>query len=304
MSDPMEDLTIVTAYFDLGSFRKGPSQTFSRKNYTEWAKTFKYLNNFLVVYTDSVVFRNFFRRLRKGKEQRTKIILMNRTQFWTFQIRDEIQKIFSQEEYPIHYPNTVLPAYSCAQHTKYAAVADTIRKKYFRSKCYAWLDIGYFRDVVNSKRYFSLNLLDDFDKNKLSVNLVYPSVSLNITYEATVYDNHVWVGGGMFIGTADVITAFEAEYQRAVTFLLDKQLMSTDQQVLLSMYSLQGQKDLNVTVQLQLYSRKQNETNLKNDNPWFYLGYKCLNFTSTIERQQALETISSNLLRSPSSRRV
>ncbi|XP_060075779.1 uncharacterized protein LOC132555447 [Ylistrum balloti] len=277
----IDNMTIVTAFFDLGSFRKGTSLTVTTQTYINWVKTFKYMNNSLVVYTDSVIFSDIFRELRRGMEQRTKIVFMNRTQLWAFQIHNAIKTIYSQEGYPKHFPNTVLPVYSCTQHSKYEVVADAVRKQYFKSKFYAWLDIGYFRDIVQSNKYFTLRPLDDFDRNRLAVNLVYPSLSLNVSYKSIVYNNQVWVGGGMFIGTADVLLALEKEYKRAVMFLLDKRLISTDQQVILSMYSVQGRKDLNTTLQLQVYSRRQNETNLKNGNPWFYLGYKCLNFAST-----------------------
>ncbi|XP_069135449.1 protein HtrL-like isoform X2 [Argopecten irradians] len=276
---PKEALTIVTAYFDIGSFKKGPDMTFSPDTYLNWVKTFKYLNNSLVVYTDSATFRDNFIQLRKGMELKTKIVLVNRTHFWTFRIEDKIKKIFSMKGYPKHYPNTVLSEYSCAQHTKYAVVADAIRNKYFNSQYYAWLDIGYYRDLMDSERYFTLYALDDIDESKLSVNLVYPKVSLRTDYKTIVYNNIVWVGGGMFIGTADVIKAFEKQYKQAVMFLLEKQLISTDQQVIMSMYSQQGRRDLNVTVPLQLHSRTKDDVKLKNANPWFYLGYKSLIFT-------------------------
>lgn len=268
----------MTAYFDLGTFQKGsPNVKFSTQTYLHWVKTFKYLNNSVVAYTDSIKFRNLFRELRHGMEHKTKVILVKRQKLWTFKLKNQIKAIFSKNGYPKHYPNTVIPEYSCAQHSKYAVLADTIRQGHFKSEYYAWLDIGYFRDIIEVKRMFTLSVPVDFDVGKIAMNLVYPSQSRNLTYRQIVYHNIVWVGGGMLLGTPDVVLEFETQYRHAVMFLLSQRLISTDQQVLLSMYSSQGQTDMKPKVQLQLYSNE-NETNIIYDNPWFYLGYRCLHF--------------------------
>lgn len=81
--------------------------------------------------------------------------------------------------------------------------------------------------------------------------------------------NIVWVGGGLFIGTRNVVIEFEKLYERAVLYFLDQKLMNSDQQVLYSLYSQEGRKALKPNIELQLY------TPTGGGNPWFYLGYLC-----------------------------
>ena len=58
------EMTIVTAYWNLGTFRKGSSQTFTKNTYLTWTKSFKYLTNPLMIYTDSEEFRDTMQKLR------------------------------------------------------------------------------------------------------------------------------------------------------------------------------------------------------------------------------------------------
>ncbi|KAJ8321727.1 hypothetical protein KUTeg_000198 [Tegillarca granosa] len=218
-----ENMTIVTAYFNLGTFQKGYGSTFTSKLYFTVDKN-----------------------IRISRQS----------------------TVYSQPGYPKHHPNTVIPAYSSAQHAKYAVVADAVRQKYFNTEFYAWLDIGYFRDIVSSKTYFRLDAPSDIDRTKLAMNRVYwrsfSKKPFNIMRQ-----NVVWVGGGMFIGTKEIVLKFEKLYHKAVNYFLSKNLMNTDQQVIYSMYSDEGRAALKPDVELQLYIPT------GNGNPWFYQGYLC-----------------------------
>jgi hypothetical protein len=273
------NLTIVTAYWNLGTFQKGGGNLhFSTNTYFTWAKTFKYLINPLVVYTDSKEFKNLMQALRAEQRNTTVIYLKNRTELWPFQLSDQIQTLYDSPGYPKYHPNTVSAAYTAAQHTKYAVTADTVRRKVFHTPYYAWLDIGYFRDIVNKNISFELNIPTDFDPNRLAVNRI-SSLSMNIDPFSIFRHNIVWVGGGMFIGSGKVIMEFEQLYHRAVMHFLHSKLSNSDQQVLYSLYSEKGRETLNPHIELQLYHPK------GPGNPWFYLGYLCRK--EVVPRQKA-----------------
>lgn len=263
-----ENMTIVTAYFNLGTFQKGYGSTFTSKLYFTWTKTFAYLVNPVVIYTDSGEFEDLMKKHRHKFPSKTVIKRIQRTDIWAFKCLDKIKAVYSQPGYPKHHPNTVIPAYSSAQHAKYAVVADAVRQKYFNTEFYAWLDIGYFRDIVSSKTYFRLDAPSDIDRTKLAMNRVYwrsfSQKPFNIMRQ-----NVVWVGGGMFIGTKEIVLKFEKLYHKAVNYFLSKNLMNTDQQVIYSMYSDEGRAALKPDVELQLYIPT------GNGNPWFYQGYLC-----------------------------
>lgn len=263
------NVTIVTAYWNLGTFQKGVGGLkFSTNTYFKWASTFKYLVNPLVVYTDCKEFKELMETLRSDRLNNTMIYLLNRTELWPFQLVTQMKSVLDQPGYPKYYPNTVIPDYPAAQHSKYAVVAETIRKGVFANPYFAWVDIGYFRDVVERKVDFTLDIPPGFDPGKISVNRV-EGLSMNIDPFTIFRKNIVWVGGGIFLGKGEALLQFEQLYHRAVKYFLDQQLVNSDQQVLYSMYSKKGREALKPNIELQLYIPK------GSGNPWFYLGYLC-----------------------------
>lgn len=263
------NVTIVTAYWNLGTFQKGVGGLkFSINTYFKWASTFKFLVNPLVVYTDCKEFKELMETLRSDRLNNTMIYLLNRTELWPFQLVTQMKSVLDQPGYPKYYPNTVIPEYPAAQHSKYAVVAETIRKGVFANPYFAWVDIGYFRDVVERKVDFTLDIPPGFDQGKISVNRV-EGLSMNIDPFTIFRKNIVWVGGGIFLGKGEALLQFEQLYHRAVKYFLDQQLVNSDQQVLYSMYSKKGREALKPNIELQLYIPK------GSGNPWFYLGYLC-----------------------------
>lgn len=270
------NVTIVTAYWNLGTFQKGVGGLkFSTNTYFKWASTFKYLVNPLVVYTDCKEFKELMETLRSDRLNNTMIYLLNRTELWPFQLVTQMKSVLDQPGYPKYYPNTVIPEYPAAQHSKYAVVAETIRKGVFANPYFAWVDIGYFRDVVERKVDFTLDIPPGFDPGKISVNRV-EGLSMNIDPFTIFRKNIVWVGGGIFLGKGEALLQFEQFYHRAVKYFLDQQLVNSDQQVLYSMYSKKGREALKPNIELQLYIPK------GSGNPWFYLGYLCRKEVSVI----------------------
>lgn len=270
------NVTIVTAYWNLGTFQKGVGGLkFSTNTYFKWASTFKYLMNPLVVYTDCKEFKELMETLRSDRLNNTMIYLLNRTELWPFQLVTQMKSVLDQPGYPKYYPNTVIPEYPAAQHSKYAVVAETIRKGVFANPYFAWVDIGYFRDVVERKVDFTLDIPPGFDPGKISVNRV-EGLSMNIDPFTIFRKNIVWVGGGIFLGKGEALLQFEQFYHRAVKYFLDQQLVNSDQQVLYSMYSKKGREALKPNIELQLYIPK------GSGNPWFYLGYLCRKEVSVI----------------------
>lgn len=263
------NLTIVTAYWNLGTFQKGVRDLkFTTNTYFKWASTFKYLVNPLVVYTDSKEFKELMETLRSDRLNSTVIYLLNRTDLWPFQLINQIKAVFDHPGYPKHHPNTVLPEYPAAQHSKYAVVAETIRRGVLANPYYAWLDIGYFRDIIDQKVDFQLDIPPGFDPGRVSVNRL-EDLSMNIDPFMIFRKNIVWIGGGIFIGKGEKLLQFEQLYRRAVLYFLRQNLMNSDQQVLYSLYSKKGRKALKPNVELQLYIPE------GSGNPWFYLGYLC-----------------------------
>ncbi|XP_067662248.1 protein HtrL-like [Haliotis asinina] len=261
------DVTIVTAFFNLGNFVKGVDQTFGPTLYMEWATVYKHLRNPLVVYTDSDQFVRLFTDIRKHLMNITRIIRIEKKQLWAFDHLDKVRDIYSDPNYPKYQPNTVVPEYPCVQNAKYSCVEKAIESDFFHTKYYMWVDVGYFRLITSRKRDFRLTLPPNFDEKKIAINKV-ARYSLDEQPEDIFKNMYVWVGGGILIAEKGVFRRFVTEYRKAVGHYLDLRLSNSDQQVLFAMYS-KAEVHLRPTVQLQPYS-----THWYGEC-WFYLGYIC-----------------------------
>ncbi|XP_071116038.1 uncharacterized protein [Haliotis cracherodii] len=264
------DLAVVSAYFDIGRFKKGLSKGlyFNASTYTAWAGAFSHLYNPLVFYTDSEFFENIVKKLRIHLPRSlTRIIRINQTSMWSFKLRDRISAIYQNPDYPKFYPNTVVPNYSCAMHAKYEVVENAILNKYVTTDYVTWLDVGYFRDLKRNKP-FKLVVPKNFSDNTVAFNKLHhpdPFLEPKVIFK----NNSLYVGGGMFIGRPQILLLFILDYRHASEVLLHRGLSNTDQQVLYAMYNSNFRSRVNPGVDIQLY-----KSNIVGDC-WFYLGYQC-----------------------------
>lgn len=271
-----EEITVVTAFFDIGSFHKNNCTRFhcltvTVDTYFGWARSFKYMLNSLVVYTDSKIFTEYMLHMRSGMLERTKIFRIDRNSSWAFNVTKKVKKIYNTEGYPKYFPNTVVPEYACVQHAKYDVLSRAAKENYFKTDNFAWLDIGYFRDEVSNINYYFLQKPPNFNSSRIAVNLV-NSQPLNVEPSKIFKTNTVWIGGGLIFGKRDKIILFEKSYIKALDYFLSQNLMNTDQQLIYAMFSQSGRKEIEPEVDLQLYY----DTWWKRliFNQWFYLGYQ------------------------------
>ncbi|KAL8572244.1 hypothetical protein ACOMHN_022481 [Nucella lapillus] len=265
MNSMEPEITIVTAYFNIGKLNKGgPFGQYTPQKYIEWMSVFGRIDNPLIVFTDSHQVKDIFEKLReKFPPERTQVLVIKREELWAFQLAEEIKGVFSQPNYPTHDPNTVHENYSCVMHAKFELVNKVIREEMFRTKYLAWLDIGLFRAVVEETHIFPLSVPKDFDPTKVAYS-GQSSFDPSLTPMQVVAGNKVWVGGAMFLGRPEILYLYTQDYMRAVRKLLDMRVMSTDQQVIYIMYL--PSFDLQPRVELQTYTTH-------GEDDWFYLGY-------------------------------
>ncbi|XP_048747001.2 uncharacterized protein LOC125659385 isoform X2 [Ostrea edulis] len=265
-------ITVVTAYFNIGRFPKGnPSQVRTSETYNTWMKTFQYLKNPVVFYTDDKAYADFFVALRKNSSLLTEVIHINRSQLWAFKIIPKIKKIYSTPGYPRHYPNTISPEYTSLTHSKQQVLADTVNRHPFDTEFYCWLDAGYFRDNVYRERKFWMEVPDDFNKSRIGVTRVFYADLENVNARNIILMNINWIGGGLFLGKPEVILKFHDQYKKAVMRYLSQGIMNVEQHILYAMYTKSERKKYPIDVEVQLYIPGQKR--VRNGNPWFYLGY-------------------------------
>ncbi|XP_071085616.1 uncharacterized protein [Haliotis cracherodii] len=263
------EITVVTAYFNIGSFAKGDASNVHTPNrYMHWMKVFGRIRNNLVAYTDSRDTFNLLTNLRrKFPSNMTKVFLIDRANLWSFSLAGEIRSIYSQPNYPHYHPNTVNENYSCAMHAKFELVNKVLMEELFPTKYFCWLDIGLFRALADDNSVFKLQIPHELDRDRVAYSRVY-DFNDKATIESVIKGNSVWVGGAMFLGTPEVLHKYTEDYMNTVKMLLKQRLMNTDQQVIYSMYL--PSSIIKPRVQIQLFSGKNSRY-----NPWFYLGYLC-----------------------------
>ncbi|XP_050402822.1 uncharacterized protein LOC126819050 [Patella vulgata] len=257
------EVTIVTAYFNIGSFPKGGGE-YTPGLYAHWMSVFGRLDNPLIMFTDSEDVLEIFKRLRaKFPAERTKLFLIARDKLWAFSLASTIKSIYSQPNYPQFKPNTINEKYSCIMHAKFELMNKVIREKLMNTRYVSWLDIGLFRAVVYETHIFRIDLPKDFDHTKIGYSGV-KEFDVSLTTHDVVSNNLVWVGGAMFIGTPDIMYIFTEDYIRSVTKMIEMKIMSTDQQVLYSMYL--PSFPIKPRIEIQLFTSHSGDD-------WFYIGY-------------------------------
>lgn len=271
LSTLTEDVTVVTAYFNLGSFVKGMSDVYGTKLYHHWMTVFARITNPVVFYVDTDNEANLFSIIRSHQpKNRTRIVRVDRKDLWSFSLVPYIEEIYNQPYFPKHHPNTVRPDYSAAMHAKYELIHRTIHRNPFQTKYISWLDIGLFRGLVPATATpsvpggppFHLDLPQNLGSDKIGYTEVYRRDS-SLDLGQIISGNYVWICGCFFIGRVDVMFRWVVEYMSAVEQMIGEHWMSTDQQVIYWIYN----KGLHSTLIQTFVS--------ENDyyNSWFYLGY-------------------------------
>jgi hypothetical protein len=338
LSKLADELTVVTAFFNIGKFAKGAAAGpfFTPELYRQWMTAFALIENPVVIYVDNDDDLEYFRAVRRAsrfsaERRRTHFVRVRRrsddlagtTELWTLsnETVTRVASIFGQSGYARHYPNTVVPRYALAMHAKYEVMQMAVRENPFRTRYFCWLDIGLFRDmtspapkkrnasaspsssptttssatsshvIVPDKPTFLLYLPPNFtetgaDNDSVAVCEVYDRQPL-LTPRQIVYGNHVWIGGGFFVARVDVMSRWTREYLAGVRWMMDQRLLSTDQQVIYSMFN-----------GAELGLRPRPTTKLlryRSDgryNDWFHLAYVARDQGNDIRRRRVSDNVS------------
>lgn len=245
-----DGLTLVSAYFDVGTFITGDVTTASRSkhHYFVWMKSYGYINHTVILYTDVHYLGIQFKKMRSNfPEHMTQVFVVQKSVFWAFQIQPKIDKIFKQEGYPKNYPETIYSGYSSAMHVKYELIEKVIKEKLVKTKHLAWIDLGYFRG-----KYEGITTLE------VPKDLKYDHIGFGQKYRYNekasardiVYRAMVCLTGSLFIGRPEYLLLLVHDYRQAVEDMIEMNIMASDEQVLYYMYSHRTSCVVRVPVQL------------------------------------------------------
>ena len=211
-----DELTLVSAYYQIKSKH-------SNIEYLSWLKNILLLNKSLVFYTDKK-FMPIAKKLRPIKlHYKTKFVELEMNDFY---VNKHFKKEFNKSFYidPENRYHSI-PLYMVWAE-KNMFLKKAILSNFFHSKCFYWIDAGYFREnkvymrkYINSwpstkKCFEDTKLLmgqvknfSDFEKEKI--------VNFDIVALKNL-QNDINVIGGFFGGQADNILKFSNHYYKAI----------------------------------------------------------------------------------------
>jgi len=239
-------------------------------NYSNWMASFRYIRNPVVAFFDvDTPFVRRFRRIRKDLKSVTEIRQIGRDKLWTFRILPNVSRIFRSPDYPLNYPNTFRAEYACVSSSRFELLGYVIEDNPFKTKYFAWLDIGYFRRRLDKPVTVDLPL--NFRKTKIAFAEIEPRIE-TLTATDIIGDNVNWVAAGLFVAHHKVMAQFVSGYLANLRYFLVRGLMSAEQQMIYAMFNTNITRE--ILPEIQLYR----STNTKKRDPcskWFLLGCLC-----------------------------
>ena len=203
-----ENLTVVSAYFNIGKFPKGSKNNIRDPDeYYKWMKIFSCLKSYLIMFVETSKDVAYIKKLRQDIDPSlTHIVKVNRSDLWAFHLRSKIAAIYSNPEYPKQYPNTVNPDYTCVTHAKFDIMYLAVRTNVFHTRYFSWLDAGYFRRA-NTNKAFLLTLPPHFNHSCVAFTNFRKFKPTN-TAVNIMHGHSFWIAGGFFVAEVTVMMRF------------------------------------------------------------------------------------------------
>lgn len=195
----------------------------------------------------------------------TKVFRISKINSWAFKQKHKIKSIFSSPGYPKHYPNTVMPDYSCIMLAKYELMEWVSQINHFNTKYIAWLDIGLFREIAGIEYImpFKLHTPPALNVDRVAYAQVecFKKEKIHVIFKTNI----VLVCGCFFVGNMYIMAQWTKHYLYYAEKYIELGLANTDQQVLYAMIIDDQKLHMHIYTGDWLY------------NKWFYLGYLCRN---------------------------
>lgn len=178
-------MTVVSGFMNIGNFKKDSVGPISVQQYRRWLKPLALLENPLIFYTDDAETAAEVTRKRSqaGLENCTRVVRVSRSEMWGFTLLPEITAVLKQPDYPKFSPNTVMPTYAAAMHSKYSMMELALDSNPFDSEYFAWMDSGLFKDDLSRTQPILLSLPPGFNQRFVAANQIVPEVSTSKTIE-------------------------------------------------------------------------------------------------------------------------
>ena len=192
----------------------------------------------------------------------TLIRVIERKNLWVFSLLNTTEAVCQRGDSICD--RHISAEYPLAMHVKYELLYRTILTNPYRTKYFAWVDIGYYRKYLNKTEHFIIELPKGFEKDKIA----YGDVSRlwgSANNREQLSKDEKRIAGGFFIGMLEPLLRWSVEYLDYMYYLLtEKNVVLTDQKLINNVLSNHNPRHNRLSSGLQLYNGS--------GNPWFYLG--------------------------------
>lgn len=194
----MNNVTIVTAFFDIGRETNGDGRKLA--DYLEWIKKTLQLNCNLFIVTEKK-FVDFMKDNRPSEyNMYIKEDILENASYYKY--LPQMKEILNSEYYKsrIAYPNRVectLPEYNVIQYSKFGWLENAIKENPFDSDYFFWMDAGISRFFLNTninKKYPSNTIINN-SNNKFIIQQRYDLNNYNMN------ENFIWSAENLMKGT-------------------------------------------------------------------------------------------------------
>lgn len=232
----MNELTIVTAFFDIGrkNFKDMPR---SNKKYAEFFKFWARIKNKIIVYTDSVMAMEV-KKIRKefGLLDRTYVVVIDDISTIEPELLSKMEKVSEDQKFlDFRYMENSADnnaKYDYIMLLKSWCLKDCVERK-LATGMLAWLDFGYNHGgkTYPNKEEFNFLWKTDLPKNKVTMFIKKEDDKKPIFQIVQSYE--VYVMGAPFIVPSSLATRLWEEEKSAMLSLLDCGFMDDDQTIML-----------------------------------------------------------------------
>jgi protein YibB len=238
----MNDITIVTAFFDIGRSNWTPDKGLphylhrTTQTYLDRFAHMAKLDNHMIIFTS----KEFVKEIQFIRQNKPTDILTVDFQNSFTKLRDEIKKVQSDPEFqskinPMQVKN---PEYWSADYVlvnmlKASFVNQAIKTNLVKTDLIAWLDFGYCREesTLNGVKHWQY----PFDKDKIHFfNLKDWKEGTYI--ENVIFNNDVHITGPCIVAGKDAWPVLEALVHHNLEELFKNNLIDDDQTLLLMSY--------------------------------------------------------------------
>lgn len=230
------DLTIVTAFFDIGRSAYGDKFSRSNEKYFNYFKFWAGIKNNLVVYTQPE-FKDEVLKIRQEKG------LLDKTIVITHSLEDidlELYNVFKEtfEKYPQTWritkkphPEILFYKYCYVNCMKSFFVCNAIQNKLISTKNIMWLDFGYNHSgdfyTDGSQFDFYLSFKKSYDQDKLIIYKM--GNDTNKSMAQIYYDMSVLYIGPQLCGSSQAWVSFNKHMKESVISFAKKGMADDDQ---------------------------------------------------------------------------